>query len=221
MISRKSQKKKRVSFTLDKSEAEFYEFDEIIRDQIAITKDDWGYIELKVETDVDFIQLAKNRITLDDFVGDTFHYEYMIDPQKLHGGRNYGRLFFSSAYEKKCVEIVADVRAKEAEQKEDIRLQIQESKVGLMELYQAYRLKRMVTGVWANETIEILNHLQVYVPDEPMYVLMKAQAFIINRQRQEAEWILDDFKREWNDRKSVIWGYYLYLLTLMQPQREE
>ena len=211
-------KKKRISFSLDKSEAEFYDFDEIIRDQIAITKDDWGYIELKVETDVAFIQLAKNRITLDDFVGDTFHFEYMIDPQKLHGGRNYGRLFFSSAYEKKCVEIIADVRSKDAQQKEEIRLQIQESKVGLMELYQAYRLKRMVTGVWANETIEILNHLQVYVPDEPMYVLMKAQAFIINRQRQEAEWILDDFKREWTDRKSVIWGYYLYLMTLMERE---
>ena len=57
-------KKKRISFSLDKSEAEFYDFDEITRDQIAITKDDWGYIELKVETDVDFIQLGKNRITL-------------------------------------------------------------------------------------------------------------------------------------------------------------
>ena len=48
----------------------------------------------------------------------------------------------------------------------------------------------------ANETISILNHLHALVPDEHMYELMKAQAFIINRQRQEAKWILDDFQAQ-------------------------
>ena len=88
----------------------------------------------------------------------------------------------------------------------------------LMELYQAYRLKKIVTGVWANETVEILNHLHAIIPDEPMYVLMKAQALVINRQRQEAEWILDAFKRDWADRHAPEWGYYLYIMTLMERE---
>ena len=88
--------------------------------------------------------------------------------------------------------------------------------MGIMELYQAYRLKRIVTGVWANESIEILSHLHEMEPEEPMHLLMKAQCLIINRQRQEAEWILDDFKRDWIDRKAPVWGYYLYIMTLIE-----
>ena len=51
-----------------------------------------------------------------------------------------------------------------------------------------------------------------------MHQLMKAQCLIINRQKQEAEWILDDFKREWFDRKSPVWGYYLYIMTLIERE---
>lgn len=211
-------KKDRITFTVSESEASFYEVGESRKAQVEIKKSGWGFIEIKVSTEDKFIRLAKNRITMEDFVDDVYSYEYMIDPTYLHAGRNYGKLIFTSAYESKVIEIVASVDEQEHVSKSQIDLQIQESKVGLLELYQAYRLKRMVTGVWANETIEILNHLHAYIPDEPMYVLMKAQAFIINRQRQEAEWILDDFKREWTDRKSVIWGYYLYLMTLMERE---
>ena len=51
-----------------------------------------------------------------------------------------------------------------------------------------------------------------------MHRLMKAQCLIINRQRQEAEWILEEFKREWVDRKAPVWGYYLYIMTLMERE---
>jgi hypothetical protein len=47
---------------------------------------------------------------------------------------------------------------------------------------------------------------------------MKAQVLIINRQRQEAEWILDAFKRDWIDRKSPVWGFYLYVMTLLERE---
>lgn len=211
-------KKKRVSFSLNECEAVFEGIENEERAFIELKKDNWGYIEIKVDTDVKFVHLTKNRITSEDFVNGVYRYEYVIDEQNLHGGRNFGRIVFASAYESLCVDIVADAMSEADKRIEDVRLQIQENKVGLMELYQAYRLKRMVTGVWANETIEILNHLQALEPDEPMYVLMKAQAFIINRQRQEADWILADFKRKWSDRKAVLWGYYLYLMTLMERE---
>ena len=52
-----------------------------------------------------------------------------------------------------------------------------------------------------------------------MHRLMKAQALLINRQKQEASWILTDYNRECLDRTTPVWGYYLYLCTLME--REE
>ena len=38
---------------------------------------------------------------------------------------------------------------------------------------------------------EILDHFIAAFPSEHWYGLMKAQVLLINRQRQEAEWILD------------------------------
>jgi len=134
----------------------------------------------------------------------------------MHGGNNFGRILVSSVYETKVLEIRA--HKDKAVNVRTERMQMKESCAGLVELYQAYRLKKIVTGVWANETVEILNHLHAMDEEEPLYVLMKAQALIINRQRQEAEWILDEFKREWSDRSSPVWGYYLYIMTLMERE---
>ena len=45
-----------------------------------------------------------------------------------------------------------------------------------MQLYIDYRLKRIVTGVWAKSSVELLDHLAILEPEEPMHRLMKAQA---------------------------------------------
>lgn len=212
------QKKSVINFTIDKDKLKYTGIKESVAEQLEIKKSSWGYIEISVSVDAEFIRLPKTVITTEDFIGSTYNFEYVIDVNAMHGGNNFGRICFKSAYESFTVEITASMDEDIEEVMEPVRVQIQECKVGIMELYQAYRLKRIVTGVWANETIDILNHLHALDQDEPMYVLMKAQALIINRQRQEAEWILDDFKREWIDKKSPVWGYYLYLLTLMERE---
>ncbi len=51
-----------------------------------------------------------------------------------------------------------------------------------------------------------------------MYALMKAQALIVNRQKQEASWIMEDYKRGCRDRETPEWGYYLYLCTLIERE---
>lgn len=210
-------KKNRIGFTLNQSECRLDDVEETIQQSVEIKKDEWGYLELHVSTDADFIRLSDKRITTEDFLGSEYILKYLIDYDKMHAGNNYARITVRSVYENHVLEVYA-YKGKRTEKETSDRMEIKECKAGMMELYQAYRLKKIVTGVWANETIEILNHLHAIVPDEPMYVLMKAQALVINRQRQEAEWILEAFKRDWTDRHSPEWGYYLYILTLMERE---
>ena len=210
-------KKEKISFKVEKNQFEFFEVTDTLKETVEIKKDNWGYIEITASCDADFIRLPKSRVRTEDFIGSTYQFPFFIEADKLHAGRNFARIQFSSVYETINVEIVADARAKQEERMEE-SLEIKECLAGIMELYQAYRLKRIVTGVWANETISILDHLRGLEPDEPMHRLMKAQCLIINRQRQEAEWILEEFKREWIDRKAPVWGYYLYIMTLMERE---
>lgn len=212
-------KKQPVSISVDKSEEIFMASKEPQSGCFTITKDNWGYTEIRLRTDCEFIKLSKPVLTLDDFIGKTYLYEYIIDASAMHAGRNFGRIYIDGVYQSFTIDITAGVRDDDGSISDiAVTKDIRECMVGIMELYTSFRLKRIVTGVWANETISILNHLHALVPDEHMYELMKAQAFIINRQRQEAKWILDDFKHSNPDKKAPIWGYYLYLMTLLERE---
>lgn len=211
--------KQPVSISVDKSEEIFMASKEPQSGCFTITKDNWGYTEIRLRTDCEFIKLSKPVLTLDDFIGKTYLYEYIIDASAMHAGRNFGRIYIDGVYQSFTIDITAGVRDDDGSISDiAVTKDIKECMVGIMELYTSFRLKRIVTGVWANETISILNHLHALMPDEHMYELMKAQAFIINRQRQEAKWILDDFKHSNPDKKSPIWGYYLYLMTLLERE---
>lgn len=212
-------KKQPVSISVDKSEEIFMASKEPQSGCFTITKDNWGYTEIRLRTDCEFIKLSKPVLTLDDFIGKTYLYEYIIDASAMHAGRNFGRIYIDGVYQSFTIDITAGVRDDDDSISGiAVTKDIKECMVGIMELYTSFRLKRIVTGVWANETISILNHLHALMPDEHMYELMKAQAFIINRQRQEAKWILDDFKHSNPDKKAPIWGYYLYLMTLLERE---
>lgn len=212
-------KKKPVSISVDKSEEIFMASKEPQSGCFTITKDNWGYTEIRLRTDCEFIKLSKPVLTLDNFIGKTYLYEYIIDASAMHAGRNFGRIYIDGVYQSFTIDITAGVRDDDGSISDiAVTKDIKECMVGIMELYTSFRLKRIVTGVWANETISILNHLHALMPDEHMYELMKAQAFIINRQRQEAKWILDDFKHSNPDKKAPIWGYYLYLMTLLERE---
>ena len=212
-------KKKPVSISVDKSEEIFMASKEPQSGCFTITKDNWGYTEIRLRTDCEFIKLSKPVLTHDDFIGKTYLYEYIIDASAMHAGRNFGRIYIDGVYQSFTIDITAGVKDDDGSISDiAVTKDIKECMVGIMELYTSFRLKRIVTGVWANETISILNHLHALMPDEHMYELMKAQAFIINRQRQEAKWILDDFKHTNPDKKAPIWGYYLYLMTLLERE---
>lgn len=210
-------KKEKIFLKVDKNSFELFEVTDTLKETVEIKKDNWGFVEILASTDSDFIRLPKSKIRTEDFIGSTYQLDFFVEADKLHAGKNYARIQLSTVYETIDVDIIADARA-EAAEAEDTGLQKKECLAGIMELYQAYRLKRIVTGVWANETISILDHLRALEPEEPMHRLMKAQCLIINRQRQEAEWLLEEFKREWIDRKAPVWGYYLYIMTLMERE---
>ena len=160
-------KKQPVSISVDKSEEIFMASKEPQSGCFTITKDNWGYTEIRLRTDCEFIKLSKPVLTLDDFIGKTYLYEYIIDASAMHAGRNFGRIYIDGVYQSFTIDITAGVRDDDGSISDiAVTKDIKEYMVGIMELYTSFRLKRIVTGVWANETISILNHLHALVPDD-------------------------------------------------------
>ena len=62
-------KKQPVSISVDKSEEIFMASKEPQSGCFTITKDNWGYTEIRLRTDCEFIKLSKPVLTLDNFIG--------------------------------------------------------------------------------------------------------------------------------------------------------
>ena len=214
-----SHHKKKVEVAFEETEKSFYGVQEQQKEQLEIQKPQWGAVRIRVSSDADFLIPGKQIITENDFIGSTCFYEYYIDADAMHAGKNFGRLCFELPDQSFLYTVTASCKEREEEREISEHREAGQARTELMQLYIDYRLKRIVTGVWAKSSVELLDHLAILEPEEPMHRLMKAQALLINRQKQEASWILTDYKRECLDRTTPVWGYYLYLCTLME--REE
>ena len=124
-----------------------------------MTKDHWGYFKGNVKTDTLFIRLSKEQITPEDFLGSTCFYDYYIEAEVLHAGKNYGRIVFEFPNDSLVCELCISTTA------EDVVADVSEHhrhlkyKTELMQCYIDYRTKKIVTGVWAKKSIELLNKL--------------------------------------------------------------
>ncbi len=210
-------KKKKLEFTIGETEASFPGLTEPRREVIELRKNYWGHLQIEVVADADFLVPQKGCLTEEDFIGSVCHFEYDIRVSALHAGRNWGRIHFRTPGCERVFQVCASAPQKE-KTTSGLHRDIKENRVKLLSLYIDYRLKRIVTGVWANRTVRILDHLMAVCPDEPLYPLMKAQALLINRQRQEAAWIMDEFKRAHKGSGQPVWGYYLYICTLAERE---
>lgn len=50
----------------------------------------WGYVQFQVRADGDFLELPKKFFTLQDFKDGVCRVEYIVNPARLHAGRNLG-----------------------------------------------------------------------------------------------------------------------------------
>ncbi|MCI8483632.1 MAG: hypothetical protein HFH41_04745 [Lachnospiraceae bacterium] len=208
-------KKQRISFQIEEAQREFFKVQEDLKQHITLKKDEWGYISIEMTSDVEWLQPLKRVITSGDFVGSRALAEYLIAAEHLHAGKNFGRITFQTPFQKKQVEIC--IQQGEAE-RECTPLSVKKKQAELVNLYLAFGVRKIVTGVWAKQSIKKLDELLEEEPDNLWYLLAKAQVFLVNRQRQEGEWALNDFPKYKVDKESPLYGYYLYLCTLREPE---
>ena len=132
-------KKEKITFKVNKKSYTFYDVTDTRRESIEIKKDNWGFIEINVSCDSDFIRMPKTKIRTEDFIGSTYQLDFYVDAKKLHAGKNFARIELATVYETATIEIEANQSA-ESDVARKETLEIKDCLSGIMELYQAYRL---------------------------------------------------------------------------------
>lgn len=210
--------KERVVFEVAQSAREFYGVAENQKETIEITKNTWGYLEIAVKSDNPMVTVEKEQITSDYFLGSTLSLNYYVHKNRMHDGKNLARISIDGKDIHREVRVTASFRERGAVRRHPL-LDRHKRLAELTKIYEDYRLQRITTGEWCDQSVALLDVLIEECPEDNWYLLMKAHAYIANQQRQEALWIIQKLKRSITDKKNTHWAYLLYLCTLIE--REE
>ncbi|MCR5420587.1 MAG: DUF5717 family protein [Lachnospiraceae bacterium] len=208
-------KKQPVIFSVDKNYHELTNITETLRCTLPIRKSTWGYVNLSVTVDGDFLRVEKDTITGNDFLGNMYKFIFYIEEDMLHEGRNYGRLIFKSSRQILTVTFVASKRISN----EGLRIERREKRsltMRLMRCYIAFRTKRINVNTWVRDSLKIVERLNVLDDKNPETRLYQAQLLMVSQRYNEAKWILDHVASHPRIQKKepTIYSYYLYLTTL-------
>ncbi|HBI73051.1 MAG TPA: hypothetical protein DDY59_07670, partial [Lachnospiraceae bacterium] len=151
-------KKTRIRLYVDKERLEYLVTEDSFMDKLTLTKDQWGYVEIKVSTDADFIQFEQKYIWGDFFLGNTYPISFLLDPKKMRYGNNYGHIWIKTVHQ--IIEIpVTCRRHRETERQispEKRSLQVQSA---LQRNYLKFRLNQIDLAKYLEESHRLLQQL--------------------------------------------------------------
>lgn len=214
-------KKQPMQYSLDRSVYEFRDVLEQMRCEILLHKSTWGYVNLELSTDTDFIKLEKTNVTDHDFLGNEYKMVFFIDDELLHEGNNYGKITISGGNKDLTVSIVASKRKNKSYGRNE-RREKNQLICKLMRKYLAFRLRQINVSTWVRESMKIVERLNSIDDKNPLSRLFQAQLLLVEERYNEANWILEHVESEMNIHTTdyATYCYYLYLTTLYRREED-
>lgn len=213
-----ARKKNKIQISVSDMKKNYKDIKENYGDTITVSKNTWGYIDIKIITDGDFICTDKKRLTSQDFAGSNYEFSYYIKSDKLHKGKNFGSISFVTPYQTLVYSITVDNST-------DIRdgaLEEKRAVAGVIKKYIDFRLKKININQWAEESEAIVSRARG-INDSILLKLFQAHIFIIRNMDNDGEWLLENVAEELISRReqeTVLYCYYLYIRTLQRRDDE-
>ena len=185
---------------------------------ISIIKSGWGYNSIFVYTDADFIRLSTDNLSTYDFTGDRFDFEYIIEKDKLHEGKNYARIRIET-HNQTLDYSVTVLNSKN--ENADLR-RIRQADLDITREYLNFRMKKIKKESWISRTLKIVEAVRANISD-PFYDLVLAQLFLISGREEEGRWILDNLKSDVLEKinsNMELYCFYLYINTLFVRNKD-
>ncbi|MCR4587065.1 MAG: DUF5717 family protein [Lachnospiraceae bacterium] len=211
-------KKQRIEYIVEDSRLQVTVDDLVSRHFLSIVRNGWGATSVDVEAEGDFIVLEKSHLTDNDFLGNQGKILFDLHGEKLHTGKNFGKIlvrFHENTLQVPIEVEKADPNYIHAKDK----LKEEQEIFELIRSYQAYRMKKKSKSAWMEETDRVLSQMQGERPEDPVPQLYRAQVLATQAKLNEAQWTLDRARNAImgsDDKNPAIWGYYLYLTTLLK-----
>lgn len=174
-----------------------------------VNKSGWGYVKIQLQTDACFIQLSNTQLNSNDFTGNQCAFSFSIDMDKLHSGKNFGRIELLTYNQKLTVDIMVHCKSNHV----DIQNSNFERRL-LMEmtrLYVDYRLEKIDTKSWITQYTMIVNKLRNFNEQSIYYQLMEIQGLTYQDRMAEAKNLLESIDKNGYQQDVLLFCYYSYI----------
>ena len=210
-------KKEPVEISIDRDTVNFRNPGQSIRENVIIRKNGWGFLRLDISSDTRFLRLEKKVVTTDEFVGNQFQLEYIIDTNFLHSGKNYGRIRIGTCYQSLYLEVlVVKEMQNEEKRQRHVRKMMQKK---LETLYVDFRLKRIEMQTWIDRSQNVIRSYKRAGGRDVFADLFQIQLLFADEKRAKGYKLLQEIEQR-PERMDTPekYGFYLYISTFFQRE---
>lgn len=210
--------KKPVQLWAETQERRFGELEEVVTDWVVITRSDWGYVNLEVTTDCDFIELPKKNLGEQDFEEEECRVPFLVHPERMHQGENSGRILITGIEDRFVIPVTAvnnpggGIPAEDAFAKEAFGRFLK------LRLEEEYGQKDL--NILYDEMGRALDEIELMKGESGLLKLFRAEIFLGQGNPSKAALLLDECRDEiLKDRqeKRELYCYYQFLRLKVQP----
>ena len=211
-------KKLQINVSVNQNSFSYESVHEIFKDKVVLVKDNWGHAEFKVSTDASFITLEHKYIWTDNFLGNQYQLEFLVDPSLMKHGRNNGKIVLKSVHQTIIVEITATSAGKEWK-KSATHLKKREHEIQLIRKYLEFRVNHIDKATYEMSAKAILTRLSE-IEHSTSLDLFKTHLYIISGNDKLANEMMQQFLEKEEELKKFELDYlgYLYIKALYSKQ---
>ena len=192
-------KKQPIQLSVSRQSFTYEAIQEPILDKIMITKDLWGYTEIRVSTDTDFIELDHKILWTDNFIGNQYSLEFKILPDKLRQGKNYGHIYLETALQSFMIEVVCHQKV-EPSQESINRKKLKGYHKKLLENYLNFRLQKVDFEEYVTQSEEVVQSAQT-IHKEDWLQLLECHLLMMKGDRLKAKELLEEYSEQLTELK--------------------
>ena len=192
----------------------FQDVKEITKQTLTVIKNTWGYMPVQIQTEGEFLSVSRNRFTTDDFVGNVYQVDFLVKPDGLHAGRNFGKIHLITPYEI----LSYDVEVMQNGSYDENHREIEFLMAQVVKEHVSCVAGRMTLDKWTESAVDKVKKMRQIDPLDEYLQLFQAHVYIHGNQIEDAKWILENYNynRFAIGKNPKVNAYYLYLTALVR-----
>lgn len=215
--------KEPVTLDVEERRLSFERMEKPAKEWLEVRASTWGFVQFQVTADGDFLELPKKLFGPSDFKDGVCQVGYVINPARLHGGRNLGAFMVATIRDSFLVRVEAQGG------EEEIPLtgsRDQESLGRYLNLRLKYELGMSEARPLINEMKQETECMRRKDGETPLILLLQAELAAMEGQKDRADVLLDGHRADFSDMRRdqpELYCYYQYLLQILnkkEGQRE-